>query len=246
MPTFDIVSEWYQQHYPEGHRSDTERVGINLNTAQGAFEALILAVLYSTPISPKYAEDTIRALMDNHLTDIPTWLNLANNDETRNTVMQIFDTYYQKGRLKENKTKFIRYNAAWAFVNFHGDMSYVFDICDGDERRMIEYLTDNLKGISRKAFWYMREMRMRGVWDIGGMYCCVPDIQVGKSLQRWGYIDKFKSNLNIYLQCSAIVWNHFQDMYDFPVWHFARMHQCNSRRRNCADCQIEYCRDRAV
>jgi len=67
------------------------------------------------------------------------------------------------------------------------------------------------------------------VWDIDGQYCCVPDKQVGKALERWHYIDSYNSNLITHMECSKIVWNHFHEMYDFPVLHYARTHWRDNR-----------------
>lgn len=245
MPPFDFVSDWFhQQQIPI--ISDIQRVNIIADTELGSFEALILAVLYSSEIHPLYAEQTIMALRENNLTDINMWCNIQDDNETWKTITGIFINHYQGGKFRNNKTNFIRHNAAFTLIHLNRDIRQIYNIYNGNEIIMLKYLRNNFKGIRQKAFWFLREMRMNGIWNVRGQYCCVPDKQVGRSLERWGYINEFNSAFNTHLHCSQIVWNYFGEMYDFPVLHYSREHRCNSMQRRCEECQILDCNDRLI
>jgi hypothetical protein len=173
------------------------------------------------------------------------WCNIEENDQTWNEVMEIFIDHY-RGRMRRRKARFIIHNAKIISDDddLGGDVRQISHKFYGNEINMLRYLRNDLMGIKIKAFWLLREMRMNGVWDIHGQYCCVPDKQVGRSLERWNYINGFNSNFNTHLRCSQIIWNHFGEMYDFPILHYSRVHRCNSRRRRCTECEILDCRDR--
>ncbi len=182
--------------------------------------------------------------MDNHLTDIDIWRNIQENDETYQRIMELFIEYYQGGKFRNKKYEYIKENTTHIATHLNGDIRNLFAQCNGNERMMLNYLRKNIKGIRVKVFWLLREMRINGVWDIDGQYCCVPDKQVGKALERWHYIDSYNSKLSTHIRCSQIVWNYFHEMYDFPVFHYARTHSCNSRKRICAECLIMDCANR--
>lgn len=211
----DNVLEWYQKQNFGQIFSDTERVNIQPDTPLGSFEVLILAVLYSSEINPHYAEQTITSLRENNLTDINMWATINENDPPWNMIVEIFQTDYQ-GRMINRKIDFLRNNANFVINHLNGDVRQVYEICNGNEVMMLNYLRDNIKGIKVKAFWFLREMRMRGIWNVQGHYCCVPDKQVGKSLERWHYINQYNNSFNTHLQCSQIVWDFFGELYDFP------------------------------
>lgn len=245
MPPFDVVNEWFnQQNLPI--ISDTQRLNILLNTELGSFEALILAVLYSIEGDPLLAEQTITAMRNNNLTDIELWCNIEENDPNWEIIMEILIDHF-RGRMRRKKAKFIIHNAKKVRDELNTNIQQLYHMFNnGNEINILIYLRDQLKGIKVKAFWFLREMRMNGVWNVNGQYCCVPDKQVGKSLERWHYIEEYDSTFNTHLQCSQIIWNYFGDRYDFPILHYARGYRCNSSGRRCNECQILDCRDRNI
>lgn len=159
-------------------------------------------------------------------------------------MLELFIQYYQGGRFRYKTIEFIRHNATVIAKKFNGDIRTMFDAFNGNERNILQFFRKDIKGIKIKAFWLLREMRISGVWNVGGQYCCVPDKQVGNALRRWNYIHHYNGNLNTHLQCSQILWDYFGELYDFPVLHYARSFQCNSRNRMCNSCDIFVCKDR--
>lgn len=262
---FHLVKEWWGDRPVE---SDTVRFGIDPSTKEGAFESLIQGVLYAIDDTGPDVQDTFDALRENGLTNLDTlagmdddrWHTLVRNkkdvdalaslveDSANGTLWVIFlaiwSGHYFGGRHPRKTSDIVR-----AAVRIHehsflqGDLRKLPDMCHGDRLEMFKWL--DATGLGKKRFWLMREMRMRGVWDIDGRYCCVPDNQVGKSLERWGKISEYKTSLKPLMECSALVWDGLGEQYDLPVLHYARQFQCNdARSRRCGECAIEKCRDR--
>ena len=244
---FDAVKQWW------GNKSvpaDISKMGINLDSQQGAFECFILAILYTIEDSGELAERTFMALQKQGLTSLRLLSSTTRNSPEWNRIIATFEQHY-RGRQKNRKTKYITEGARLILqdTQLKGDLRRLHLACAGDERRMLKQLW-KFKGLKKKAFWIMREMRMQGVWRIDGGYCCVPDKQVGSSLERWGKIRGWKQNqgrLHFLMNCSDIVWQAFGELYDFPILDYARIFKCNYQRsRKCQQCGIVVCNARST
>ncbi len=245
---FTVVSSWWgnQPAIP-----DTARLGIHPSGAQGAFECLILAILYSIEGRGQDIADTFKALQQKGYTNARSVASISHCDQDFNQMLSIFQAKYFGGRLafwhtRQGKpagkiVQIIR--NAQDIVNdpqLCGDLSRLAALHSGNGLEALKWLRKR-PGISKKAFWIMREMRMQGVWNVHGKYCCVPDSQVGYSLKRWGKIRSWSDqpSFGMCLQCSGIVWNHFGNLYDVPVLKYARAHSCSSAaRQQCLNCGI--------
>jgi hypothetical protein len=244
LDPFHVVKRWWDG---KPVQSDTERLGIDPSTKEGAFECLILGILYSIEDTGPDIQNTLNALRKDGLTKVDLLARIDENSGEWAKMDKIWKEYYFGGRLPAKIGQIVK-NAR--LINsdnqLAGDIRKVYSICSGNGLQMHSWLW-KLNGIKKKTFWMMREMRMRRVWDIDGMYCCVPDKQVGSSLERWYKIEKFPDyhSLKVYRECSRIVWDYFRDLYDFPVLHYAREYKCNDeRRRRCSECEIVPCEAR--
>jgi len=253
---FEVVRNWWGS---KKLNSDTERLGIDPSTQQGAFECLILGILYSIDDTGPAIKNTLDALRKNGYTQIGLLSRISPNSGDLERMYQIFKDNYFHGRLALYPTKEGSFggkimqiigNAVDILADQHlrGDFRKLNSLHDGDGYRMFKWLWKR-PGIKKKAFWIMREMRMQRVWNVEGKYCCVPDKQVGSSLKRWNKItewpDKRSPSFKMCLECSEKVWEHFGELYDFPILHYARAYKCNSKDlRRCADCAIMECKDR--
>lgn len=256
---FDMVRNWWDD---TGRKveSDTARLGIDPSTKEGAFECLILGILYSIEDTGSDIKNTLDALRENGYTRIELLSRISGDSGDLDRMYQIFKQEYFGGRLAIYTTKKgtfggkipqIIANAKDVLADqyLRGDIRKLYQVLDGNGYEMLQRLR-RLHGIRKKAFWVMREMRMRGVWHVGGRYCCVPDKQVGSSLERWDKIQKWPEehspSFNLCLKCSQIVWDYFGGLYDLPVLHYAREFKCNDRRsRRCAKCEIIACKARS-
>lgn len=253
---FDIVREWWGDRPV---KSDTEGVGINPSTKDGAFECLILGILYAIEGTGSQVENTFHALRDAGYTKLELLSRISGDSGDLKRMEGIFKEKYFGGRLAIYSSKGgiggkipqIIGNAKdiLADQDLRGDIRKLHLLCGGDGHRMLQRLW-KLNGIKKKTFWMMREMRIRGVWDVDGKYCCVPDKQVGSSLKRWNKIkewpNKGSPGFKLCLRCSEIVWDVFGELYDFPILYYAREHKCNDdHRRTCAECKIIACKDRS-
>lgn len=255
---FDIVKEWWNTTGGKVE-SDTKKLGINLSTKEGAFECLILGILYSIEGTGPDIKNTFYALRKDGYTKIALLSRISRASghlKDLEKMRQIFEANYFGGRLaiyvrkgkRAGKIIQITGNANVVDQKLDGDIGKLHQLYGGDGCKMLQWLW-KLDGIKKKTFWMMREMRMNHVWDVDGRYCCVPDKQVGSSLKRWGKIKKWPSSpsFNLCLKCSQIVWNYFGDLYDLPILHYAREFKCNdSRSRRCTQCKITACEDRPV
>lgn len=242
--TFNIVRRWWGERPAE---SDTTVLGIDPSTQEGAFECLILGILYSIEDTGQDIENTLYALRDGGFTKIDLLSRISENSREWKNIRTIWNNNYFNGRLPQ-KIFHIVENAKLILEDedLHGDVRRIHRVYDGDGYKILQRLW-TLHGIKKKAFWIIREMRMRGVWDVDGRYCCVPDKQVGSSLERWKKIEKWPkgNSFKLYLQCSEIIWDYFGELYDLPILHYAREYKCNNRRRQkCLECEITLCKAR--
>jgi hypothetical protein len=241
---FQIVRRWWGNKPVE---SDTMRDGVDPSTKEGAFECLILAHLYSINDVGPDVKKTLDALREEGFTKINRLARFDDKSPERQRIREIWRQYYFNGRYPQ-KIDFIVENASIIQKDgkLQGDLRRLLSICDGDSHEILQWLW-KLPGIKKKTFWVMREMRMRGVWDVEGRYCCVPDVQVGSSLDRWFKIEKWTNslNFNLLLRCSQIVWDYFGELYDLPILHYSQEFKCNDiRLRNCHGCEIVQCKPR--
>jgi len=245
---FDIVKKWWGSRPVQ---PDTNKQGIDLSTAQGAFESLILGILYSIEDTGSAIPQTLNTLRNNGYTDNRLLSRISPNSGDLDKMNQIFKSNYFHGRLALFITKQghlggkimqIIENACdiVADQNLSGDLSKLNSLYSDNGYSTLKWLWKR-PGIKKKAFWIMREMRMQGVWNVEGKYCCVPDEQVGSSLKRWGKITEWPDNPNfkLCLKVSQIVWDYFGELYDLPILHYARDHKCNSKAlQRCTNCDI--------
>jgi hypothetical protein len=207
---------------------------------------LVLGILYSIEDDGLLAENTFPVLKQNGFTRPNKLATIVKGSSDWKTMVNIFHDYYGK-RLINIKTQYIIEAAAKIEklgVNFN-DYS---ELLNGDEDLLLEAIL-GFKGINIKAFWVMREMRMQGVWDISGKYCCVPDKQVFNALLRWQKITNPNKSISIKKrkECSEEIWKYWSDLYDLPILSYARGFKCNDKtNRNCSLCQIGRCTDRHI
>ena len=237
---FEIVRDWW------GNRpvtSEVEKFGIDPSSREGAFECVILGILFAIDdTGDETIGATIRAMRNNGLTEIITLASLSSNPAIQANLDTIMRVHYFDGRLRPNKIKDMAETAKRISQTLEGDVRRLHRECNGNGEQMIRWLKSS--GLGRKRFWLLREMRIGGVWDVDGDYCCVPDKQVETSLDRW-YKHEPKQSLRSKLECSRIVWNYFRELYDYPVFKYSRQFKCNdARQRNGSECRIENCKER--
>jgi hypothetical protein len=239
---FEIVRDWW------GNRpvtSEVEKFGIDPSTREGAFECVILGILFAIDdTGDETIRDTLDTLRDNGMTNISTLASLSSKPGIQADLDGIMHVHYFNGRRRQDKIRDME-EAANRISHDHdleGDVRRLHRKCNGNGEQMIRWLKSS--GLGRKRFWLLREMRIGGVWDVGGAYCCVPDKQVETSLDRW-HKHEPKESLRSLLECSRIVWEYFGKLYDYPVFKYSRHFKCNdARQRNGSECRIENCKER--
>ncbi len=246
---FDDILRWWESKPNTVSKinsiSDTSKLGINCATPQGAFDCLVLGILYSIEDDGSLAEHTLPKLQESGLTNPAKLANVVKGSKDWNAMVSIFNQYYG-GRLPNKKTEFLIAAANrlkdWEMDLVHLDKNpYI----QGNEDFLLEAILI-FQGIKIKAFWVMREMRMQGVWDISGKYCCVPDKQVFNALVRWGKLSNPNKTINLKQrkECSRTIWKDWGTLYDIPILLYSRSFRCNSKNRLCSTCRIVACADR--
>ena len=227
---FYIVKNWWGGKAAE---SDTKRDGVDPSTKAGAFECLMLCHLYSVDDDkPGVVKSTLHALRSAGFTDINTLAVLDENSTGWMKINDIWKEHYFGGRYPDK----IRWMKECAKIivedpELGGDLRNLYSAHQGEEEKMVTWLWA-LPGIKKKTLLLMREMRMRGVWQVDGKYCCVVDKQVGSCLYRWHKIKRWPkyNNLRIFLEGSQQIWSYFGELYDLPILHYSREFKCNDER----------------
>lgn len=238
---FYVVKTWWGNRHIT---SDTQKDGVDPSTGEGAFECLILGILYSVDgDEPAFVKNTLDALRAKSLTKINVLASISDDSNEYRQLGDIWKKHYLGGRYYPAKVNQIIKDAKTILADEYlgGDFRKLYLKFDGNGLKMLNWMWTDLTGIKKKTFLVNREMRMRGVWRVDGQYCCVPDVQVGSSLWRWHKITKWPDyhSFKIYLNCSQIIWAYFSNLYDLPILHYSRHFKCNSSARRCNECEMD-------
>lgn len=252
------IIQLYQDFYSQSDTAN-ERFQLDLSTPFGSFCAVAQGIMYAFPIYPRYAEDTIAAILEHpHCRD---WFSVpVLSDNFR----LIASHPYRDGlrlaksaapllfKLVEENYKripnLITYNilkaAHLVAKDAESDFSKLYYLCEHDGKGTLTTIMEWNVRLRIKAFWIAREMRIQRVWKnnaeelIGGEFCCVVDVQVERALKCLGVFDE-RADL---FELSRQIWDAFGDYYDLPLLWLAREYCSKKKALLCPLASCGLCR----
>ncbi len=145
---------------------------IDLSTAEGRWELLVVAVLLGARVSDGVVQQTFARLREAGLTDP---YRLAESPEhAKEALRKIFDAHYRALGSKEGKIDALIYNAKRIVECWQGDLNAIYlqaAIDDGgeepvapvDEEALIRAL-QSFRHVKQLAFWVCRTLKAHGIW----------------------------------------------------------------------------------
>lgn len=142
---------------------------VDLATAQGRWELLVLAILKGARVRDQVVIDTFGALKDEGLLDYVR--TITNPHVHRESVLAVLHKEYRALVRKEVKADAIVHNAQRLEQEWQGDLNTLYERYYNDDQVLLTELR-SFQQIDRMALWICRTMRLHGVWPHVGAQAC--------------------------------------------------------------------------
>ncbi len=170
-----------------------QAVEIELTTAQGRFELLVLALLHAARVREHIAEVTFLELRRRGLLELARIARWAPEDLAE--MGEVLRDSYKALADKNRKMEAIFHNARILRDRFAGDLENACTPGKVAPEATIRAL-QGFWQIKDKAYWICREMRRHGVWrDLDPAACHAVDLHVKLALWRLGFVGWDASHL---------------------------------------------------
>jgi len=138
---------------------DVGGIRVDLRTAQGRWELMVLAVLTGARVREEVAVQTFRALRQRGLLRFEV---LAADEDARAGVHEVFQRYYRALGDRRAKADALVENARRLVDEWQGDLNnlYLASLKDGGLAQKLRRFAQ----IDRMAFWICRTLKARRVW----------------------------------------------------------------------------------
>lgn len=140
-------------------------VTVDLATAEGRWQLLILAVLRGARVRERVVEETFVALVARGLTDLRR-LALG-GPSTKTQLLEVFAAHYRALGHREAKVEALMANAALLQNEYGGDLHSLYLASPGEPDALIKAL-QRFKQVEQVAYWICRTLKVHGIWpDLG-------------------------------------------------------------------------------
>lgn len=157
---------------------------IDLGTAQGRFELLVLAILYGARVREEVAEKAFLALRGAHLLSLEELSSPSFN--RRQELLAVLETHYRALANKVQKVEAVAACATRLASCYGGDAARLYS--PGEPWEETVRRLSSFPHIRGRAFWICREMRRAGIWpEIDPAAGMVADRPVREALWRLGF-----------------------------------------------------------
>lgn len=161
---------------------------VNLSTAQGRWELVVLAILSGARIRDEVIAETFRTLRRRGLLRLEVLLR----PEARQEVHNVFQRHYRALGDRRAKAEALVENARYLVERWNGDLSNLYLAARERGSGLVPELR-KLAQIDRMALWICRSLKVRGIWpEVSNEECRYVDRSVRLPLERLpvGYGDE--------------------------------------------------------
>ncbi len=144
---------------------DVEDVTVDLTSAQGRWELLVLALLRAARVNEAVANRTFATLKREELLCLRELS--AESTALRMRIDAVFESRYRALGRREDKVNALFKNAKLLVDRWDGDLSNLY-VAAGDDRELIRLLQE-FHQVKRIALWVVRTLRVHGVWVDAGV-----------------------------------------------------------------------------
>lgn len=153
---------------------------VDLRTAQGRWELVVLAVLMGARARHEVIAETFHALRERDLIR----LEVLAGGEVRDGVHQVFQTQYRALCDRRSKADALVENARYLVHTWNGELNNVYAASLERDVDLVRELQRFIQ-IDRMALWICRTMKVCGIWpDVRDADCCYIDRSVRLPLER--------------------------------------------------------------
>lgn len=157
---------------------------VDLSSAQGRWELLVLAVLRGARVRERSVEDTFTALAERGLTDLERLA--AAEPKTEAELSDVFATHYRALTSRQAKVEALMANANLLKSEYDGDLHNLY-LAHKDNPEAIIKALQRFKQVGQVAYWICRTLKVHGIWpDLGPEATQYLDRHTDLPLERLG------------------------------------------------------------
>lgn len=140
-------------------------IKVDLATAQGRWQLMILAVLRGARVRERSIEETFAALVQQGLTDLERLA--TGGPQVELELLQVFTAHYRALTSRQSKVDALMTNAALLKSEYGGDLHNLYLALRDDSEALIKALR-RFKQVGQVAYWMCRTLKVHGIWpDLG-------------------------------------------------------------------------------
>jgi hypothetical protein len=235
------ITLWYRKIVHPAINADASRYSIDTTTEQGQFELFCLALLLSAGKSRADTETAFKRLRARGLIGFERIRESEDHQELTSKIAESLH-HLPEGQA-ESFGKRIVISALKISRELDGQLSELLVFCRQSGDRLITALAETEArggsyGLSDKAFWLTREMKLASLWNVEGEYCCASESHsLKRLLDRIGFeVPLERRPVPKMLRVSKLIWSYFGEEYDIPAASFAE--QICQDEPKCSECPI--------
>lgn len=161
-------------------------VAVDLSTAHGKWQLLILAVLRGARVLESVVHETFAHLVEDGLDGLERLA--AGEPGTRESLRRVFAAKYRALGRREAKVEALLENASLLMREYGGDLDRLYHRTGGESQSLIQEL-QRFKQIGLTAHWLCRVLKIHTVWpDVGAAATRYFDRYTDLPLERLGLV----------------------------------------------------------
>lgn len=166
-------------------RRGKEEIQLELNTPEGRFNLLLLAILLAAKVQEAAALTALKALCERGLNFRERLVARAKADEE--AVLEVLQQHYRALANKAQKAAALFAAAERITAAYGGDLLNVRQV--GQPWQLTLQALQEFPHLKSRAYWLCREMARHGLWsDLEPQACSAIDASVKLALWRLGYV----------------------------------------------------------
>lgn len=211
---------------------------LDLNQENDLFLLFVLAASWSktgpwenAAFFTTYLKENQKAVIERWLDDAFVKLEIENSEKNAQNIVRVCSGLTSRKKVSFRKDFYSSVSVIaknWSTIKEKLEAANLRN----DYRIFIDYISslDGLgagqKRMRIKIPLILRELRCQKVYsNIPGEFCCVPDERVKESSKEIGLIVPTVSSIDSLFMASAVIYKHFGDLYDIPLFAYEDVKQ---------------------